>query len=202
MDKRYLHHLWRKVRPIRPWYFLGVAILALGLGVVALRGNNLHMLTLRDAVYTADKNNNNVSGALQELQAYVTTHMNTDLTTGPNAPYPPIQLVYTYDRAVQAAGDRASAANTQIYTDAQHYCEQQDSKDYYGTNRVPCVQQYIHNHGVTDVPVIADSLYKFDFASPVWSPDLAGWSLVVAVLSFATFLIWFAARLTLRWLSK
>lgn len=197
MDKRYLHHLWTKVRPIRPWYFLLVAFISGGLCVVALRENNLEMVGLRNAVYIADKNNAGVPAALQKLQMYVTTHMNTDLAV-PNAPYPPIQLVYTYDRAVQAASQQVAAANTKIYTDAQHYCEQQDSHDFYGAYRVPCVQQYIHNHGVTDIPTVPDSLYKFDFVSPTWSPDLAGWSMVVALGSFLTFIVW----TILRWLLK
>lgn len=170
------------MRPIRPWYFLVLALLTGAVCVAALRANNLHMAGLRQAVYTADKNGSGVTQALQSLQVYVTTHMNTDLSTGPNAPYPPIQLQYTYDRAVQAAGQAATMANTQIYTDAQHYCEQQDPTDFSGRNRVPCVQQYIESHGV-NLPTIADGLYQFDFVSPSWSPDLAGWSLIVTLLS-------------------
>ena len=202
MDKRYLHHLWVKVRPVRPWYFLALACISGGLAIVALRGNNLEMVRLRNAVYAADKNNAGVQSALQDLQVYVTNHMNTDLSTGPNAPYPPIQLVYTYDRAVQATGEQASAANKQIYTDAQHYCEKQDSKDFYGAYRVPCVQQYIHNHGIANIPVVPDSLYKFDFVSPAWSPDLAGWSIVVAVFSLLVFVAWLSLRWLLRTLSR
>lgn len=182
MDKPALHHVWTRLRPIKPWYFVGVAAISGTVAVVALRDNNLEMARLRNVVYTADKNNGNVVGALQQLQLYVTAHMNTDLSGGPNAPYPPIQLQYTYDRAVQAAGASASAANAQIYTDAQHYCEKQDPVDFSGHNRVPCVQQYVQSHGVT-LPSIPDSLYKFDFVSPVWSPDLAGWSLAVAVVA-------------------
>lgn len=202
MDKRYFHHLWVKVRPIRPWYFLALAAISGGLCIVALRENNIEMAQLRNAVYVADRDNSDVQGALQKLQMYVTSHMNTDLATGPNSPYPPVQLVYTYDRAVQAAGEQATSSNAQIYTDAQHYCEQQDSKDLYGAYRVPCVQQYIHNHGIANLPTIPDSLYKFDFASPSWSPDLAGWSMVVAALSFVTFVGWVVFRWLLRQLSR
>lgn len=198
MDKRYLHHLWTKIRPIRPWYFLVLTLLLLGLSVVALRANNLEMARLRQAVYVADKNNTDVQGALQSLQAYVTTHMNTDVSTGPNAAYPPIQLVYTYDRAVQTAGEQVTVANAKIYNDAQHFCEQQNSHDFYGTNRVPCVQQYVRSHGITNLPTIPDSLYKFAFASPWWSPDLAGWSLVLTSISLVIFVVFAAARWWLR----
>lgn len=194
MDKRTLYHLWMKARRIRPVYFLLIALVCGALCIVGLRQNNLEMARLRDAVYAADRNNKNVVGALQHLQAYVGAHMNTDLSAGPNAPYPPIQLQYTYDRAIQAAGAAASTANAKIYTDAQHYCEQQDPYDFSGRNRVPCVQQYIQTHGAT-LPNIPDSLYEFDFASPGWSPDLAGWSMVAAILAAAAFGVsWLAER--------
>src|SRR5205814_1935226 len=115
-------------------------------------------------------------------QIYVTSHMNASLSAGPNAPYPPIQLQYTYDRAVQAAGTAVNAANAKIYTDAQHYCEQQIPNGFSGRYRITCVQTYVDSHGVK-LPTIPDGLYKFDFLSPRWSPDLAGWSLIATVLS-------------------
>lgn len=182
MDKRYVHHLWTQARAIKPLYFLAIAVASGVVCVFALRANNLEMARLRDAVYAADKNNGNVQKALQDLQVYVTSHMNTDLATGPNSPYPPIQLQYTYDRLVTAAGEAASAANAKIYTDAQAYCEQQNSKDFSGRNRVPCIQQYVLSHGV-NLPNIPDAMYKFNFLSPIWSPDLAGWSMIASGLS-------------------
>ncbi len=180
MDTRRWYRVWKRVRVIRPWYFLLAALVTGAVCVVVMRQNNLHMAGLRDAVYVADQQGGDVQQALQALQVYVTSHMNTDLSAGPNAPYPPIQLQYTYDRAVQAAGEQASTANAKVYTDAQAYCERQDPTDFSGRNRVPCVQQYVQNHGVA-LPNIPDSLYKFDFVSPVWSPDLAGWSLLLTV---------------------
>lgn len=198
MDKRYWYQVWKKVRPIRPWYFLLAACVTGSVGVMALRANNLHMADLRAAVYAADQNSGDVQSALQSLQVYVTSHMNTDLSTGPNAPYPPIQLQYTYDRAVRKAGEQATAANAQIYTDAQHYCEQQDPVDFSGRNRVPCVQQYIANHSVA-LSSIPDSLYKFDFVSPIWSSDLAGWSLALtSVMLLAGVGLWIIQRVVRR----
>lgn len=201
MDKRFLHHLWTRLRPVRPWYFLVIAAVAGVVCVAALRQNNLQMASLRSEVYSADKDGSGVENALQHLQVYVTSHMNTDLSGGPNAPYPPIQLQYTYDRAVQAAGAAASAANLQIYTAAQAYCERQDPTDFSGHNRVPCVQQYIESHGAT-LPNIPDSLYKFDFVSASWSPDLAGWSIVVTALALLAFVVLWLIERWLRIHSK
>jgi hypothetical protein len=153
------------------------------------------MAKLRGQVYTADENNGDVQAALANLQSYVTAHMNTNLSGGPNAVYPPIQLKYTYDRLVQAESQDASDANETLYTAAQSYCQQLDPVDFSGHNRVPCIEQYVETHGA-QLATVPAALYEFDFISPVWSPDLAGWSLVVTVLSGLLFIISFVAD---RW---
>lgn len=186
MNKKKLHHSWTRLRAIKPWYFLIVVIVSGGLSATALRANNEHMIGLRDRVYAADKDNGDVQTALSALQAYVISHMNTNLSAGSQAVHPPIQLKYTYDRLVAAQGAAVTARNAQIYNDAQHYCEQQNSSDFSGRNRVPCIEQYVQSHG-GKLTVVPDALYKFDFISPAWSPDLAGWSMVVAGLSTLLF---------------
>lgn len=193
MNKRQLHHLWTKVRWIKPWYFLILALISGVVCVYALRANNMHMVTLRDAVYSADKNNTDIQKPLQELQAYVTTHMNTDLNAGKNSVYPPIQLKYTYDRLVQARTEQLAKANGDVYSQAQAHCEAQNSTDVSGRNRVPCIQQYVQSHSAQTLPPIPDALYKFAFVTPRWSPDLAGWSMVITILAGLLFIITFAA---------
>lgn len=173
--KRFAKHTW-------PGYFIILAVISAAVCLLALRANNEHMLQLRTQLYQADQNNGDVQGALRTLQQYVVSHMNTNLSTGNSGVYPPIQLQGTYDRLVQARGASLQQQNSQIYTDAQHYCEKQNSVDFSGHNRVPCIEQYVQSHGVK-LPTIQDSLYKFNFISPRWSPDLAGWSLVVGALS-------------------
>lgn len=162
--------------------------------ILALRANNEHMVALRQEVYKADKNNDNVGQALKNLQAYVTSHMNTNLSSNPNAPYPPIQLKFTYERLLEAKAQTNTGSN-QLYTEAQAYCEQQDSVDFSGHNRVPCIEQYVQSHGggqsvTTSIP---DALYKFDFVSPVWSPDLAGLSMLTAIVAWLLFIATFIA---------
>ena len=201
MDKQYLDTLKARLRHIKPWYFLVIALLAGTVSVLALRHNNLQMVALRNQVYTADKNNGDVVAALQNLQVFVTTHMNTELANGPNGAYPPIQLVYSYDRAVQAAGSAASATNSQLYTNAEYYCQKLDPTDFSGHNRVPCVEQYVENHGAS-LPNIPVSLYEFDFISPVWSPDLAGWSLLLTIVSLLAFVGFWLKRHDLHWLKR
>jgi hypothetical protein len=170
------------------YLFIATAIIS----VFALRHNNQTMVDLRSDVYTADKNNGDVSDALNNLRAYVYGHMNTDLSSGNNNIKPPIQLKYTYQRLYDAQTNKVQSANQQLYTDAELYC-QSINNAYFGTTRVPCVQNYVVNHGLAAASItIPAGLYEFDFASPAWSPDLAGWSLVLTLLLFMAFIIRFA----------
>jgi len=191
MNKRHLHHVRTKLRLIKPWYFLGLAIISATICVFALRANNQHMVELRDAVYAADKEGSGVQTSLENLQAYVTRHMNTDLSTGTSV-YPPIQLKYTYDRLVRERANRLANSNDQLYTKAQRYCEQQNPTGFSGRGRVACIERYVETHATAaQLPPIPDALYKFSFSSPTWSSDLAGWSLLVTGASSLLFVVTF-----------
>lgn len=183
MNKKYWHHIWTtRVRPIKVWYLVALTAISALVCVGALRNNNQTMGDLRSNVYSADKNDGDVVNALQKLQAYVTTHMNTSLVSGENPVYPPIQLQYTYQRLQDEAKLKAAAANATLYSQAQAYCEQQNPTDFSGRNRVPCIEQYVTSRGGQKAAAIPDSMYKFNFASPRWSPDLAGWTLLLTIL--------------------
>jgi hypothetical protein len=162
---------------------VSLAIVSSVVSVAALRANNEHMVKLRNEVFVADKNDVNVTGTLQNLQAYVTTHMNTNLNGGNGSVYPPIQLKYTYQRLLDNESSQAAASNSSLYTDAQNYCQQAVPTGFSGRYRVPCIEQYVESHD-TSLATVSTSLYEFDFVSPSWSPDLAGWSLAVAVISW------------------
>lgn len=197
MNKKMLYRVWMKLRRIKVWWFLLAALLSLLVSVYALRANNLEMVRLKQAVYEADKNGGDVQGALTELQRYVTTHMNTDLSGGANAVYPPIQLKYTYERLL-AANKQQQASNEQIYSDAQAHCERLHPTGFSGGVRVPCIQEYVRTHGA-GTTMIPDSLYKFDFMSPLWSPDLAGFSVLATLLFIGLAIL---LGLMKRWLKK
>jgi len=178
-----------------PWLvlFLISGLICIG----SLRHNNTTMISLRNEVYIADKDNGNVEAALDKLRAYVYGHMNTDLTTA-NGIKPPIQLSYTYARLQQESA--ANANNAQLYTDAENYCQAQipASVSISGRGRIGCVTDYVLSHGGQAGKSIPVGLYEFDFASPRWSPDLAGWSLVASVIFFLIFAYYFIKGLVLR----
>jgi hypothetical protein len=202
MDKKALHHLWTRIRQIRPWYFLVLAVLSGFVCLFALRSNNLHMVSLRNAVYQADKDNGNVEAALRNLREFVYGHMNTDLASGPNAVHPPIQLKYTYDRLVTAENKQVQAANAAIYPAAQAYCQAKIPTGFSGRYRISCIDAYVKSHGAT-AKAIPKNLYEFDFVSAKWSPDLAGWSLLATILLAVIGLgSWLADKLVSRELKK
>ncbi len=162
---------------------------------MALRQNNLTAIRLRDEVLEVDKQNGDIETALRHFREFVYSHMNTDLSTGSGIQQP-IQLKYRYERLVAEEKARVEKANESIYTSAQKYCERKYPGSFSGGPRVPCIQDYVTKSGVREEP-IADDLYKFDFASPRWSPDIAGISMVLAVISLVMFVIRFLLE---RWL--
>ncbi len=158
------------------------------------------MVKLREEVYQTDKNGADINKALNNLRIYVYAHMNTDLSSGGNGIKPPIQLKYTYERLQATEQARVDSVNSKIYTDAENYCQAQipANLSFSGRARVPCVQDYVSTHGEKPNSVPA-GLYEFDFASPAWSPDLAGWSLLVTALFFVSSISSFILH---RWRSK
>ena len=189
-------------QPVAKYLALASLVLALvcgGISVAALRSNNEHMAKLRSALYAADKSGIGVPQALTNLQEYVTAHMNTNLSTGAGSVYPPIQLEYTYQRLVQAQDQAALSADSGLYTAAQAYCQKVIPNYFSGHNRVPCIENYVSTHGTlgNKAPTIPAALYEFDFVSPTWSPDLAGWMLLVTIL-FAVLTAFFSAIFIFR----
>lgn len=162
--------------------------------VIALRNNNQHMIVLRNNLYIADQSNGDVEGALDKLRVYVYSHMNTDLSSGGNAIKPPIQLKYTYERLQTQA--EAAVNNTKLYTEAENVCQAQipASVSVSGKGRISCVQDYILSHGGKQAASIPSALYQFDFISPAWSPDTAGWSILASVFFFASFAVCYLAK--------
>ncbi len=161
-------------------------VVSSGVSVLLLRRNNLRMVELRTKVVEADANGGDVQAALKDLRAYVTTHMNTNLRSKSEfaGSEPPIQLVNTYNKAVADAQAKAAAANgnTSLYNEAEANCKQRAVPL---TVIASCIQEYVAARTNNQNPAVAaevpKELYTYDFVSPKWSPDLAGWSVVVSL---------------------
>lgn len=196
--KKHLYAIWKKIRWIEPAYILVLLAFFVAVSAIALRSNYQTMTELRQAVYQADKEEGDVEGALRKLREHVYAHMNTNLSSGNTEVYPPLQLKYTYERLVAAELAKAQAASGDIYSQAQTHCEKLHPESYSGGPRVPCIREYVANHGGQPAKTIPDSLYKFNFISPRWSPDIAGWGVLATI---ATGLLLFM-RLTAPFIRK
>lgn len=197
MDKRKLHHQYKKIRLIKSWYFLVAALIFLAVGIQGLRQNNLEAIRLRDEVVKADEQNGDVEGALRELRQHIYSHMNSDLSTGPTTIKQPVQLKNRYERLVATEAKLTKKENEQVQKKAQSICGQRFPAGGINSARVACVADYVSNNAATEKP-IPPELYKFDFVSPPWTADRAGLSLLAAGFLFTVFVI----RLVVGWWYK
>jgi preprotein translocase subunit SecF len=164
----------------------------------AYRQNNIRMIELREAVFIADKENGDVDSALRDLRQHVYGHMNTDLTGGSEiAIRPPIQLKYRYEQLVAQEKSRVEAKNESVYAEAERTCEARYPAGRLADGRVQCVQDYVSINGVVEQS-IPKELYQFDFVSPRWSPDLAGWSFILMIISLALIIFRLGRKLLVR----
>lgn len=191
-----INYVLRRVRRTKPLYLATAFVASGAVSVYALRQNNLTMVKHKQALFDADEKGEDVQKPLQDLQSYVLNHMNTSLAT--ESVYPPVQLKGTYDRLMAAEKARVDSANSGIYIEAQNFCESQNSTSVSGRHRVACVEQYVEDKGIAEVKAVPASLYQFDFVAPKWSPDFAGWSVVITVLVGAVL----CSRLLLGWWYK
>jgi len=191
MHKRHLHHILVTIRKVRVWVLVSLLITGVLVSLFALRQNNQRAVNLRNHVLEVDKQNADVEAALKELREYTHSHMHSSLAVK-GAPYPPIQLKYRYERLVAAEEARYKQANADLYTAAQRTCEAQIPSGR-SITRIDCIQNYITSRGAEAQKSIPDALYKFDFVAPVWSPDLAGWSIVITALLAIILLVRIAA---------
>ncbi len=157
--------------------FIGSATLT----VIALRANSQTSQRLYEALLEADQSGENVEESLDELRTYIYSHMNTEIGSE-NGIHPPIQLQGTYSRLVSEEQERVDKINDTVYETAQSQCEQQFGAGSLRDGRVQCVEKYIEQNSVEVSEAVSPDLYRFDFESPIWSPDLAGYSLLVAVV--------------------
>lgn len=162
--------------------------------VYHLRQNNLKMLELREAVFTADRDDGDTATALSELQLHVVSHMNTTLPK--LGDQKAIQLKYTYERRVAVEDAKTSAARAALSSEATSYCQTTHAGASFAV-RSQCVEDYYAAHPVSSLEVPKE-LYAYDFVTPLWVPDRAGLSLLAAALCGLVLLLRLVSWLIVR----
>lgn len=182
-DKAKVRRGIKDLQRVKTWQLIVLLILAGFVAATFLRLNNIGMVERRAAVQAADEAGNDevTIQRLYDLQQYVSAHMNTDLGAG-------TYLKASFERDLQdwqteTYGDRNPNGN--IYKKAQEVCAPRFSS--YSTAYLQCTTSELAKY-----PSAAElengegrpkeSNYLHSFVSPVWSPDFAGWSVVVCAV--------------------
>jgi hypothetical protein len=182
-DKGRVRRSIKDLQRVKTWQLLILLILAGFLSATFLRLNNIGMVERRTAVVVADEagNQDDLIKRLYDLQRYVSSHMNTDMGKG-------VYLESSYKRDSQKVLDAASSEqnpNGNIYKKAQEICAPKFSG--YSAAYLQCTTSELAKYPASTDLLSAAKLpsadsYLHDFVSPLWSPDVAGWSLVVCVV--------------------
>lgn len=183
---------------------LTILIASLIVVIFSLRQNNIEVIRLYNKVISADKYGGDLDGSLSELQLFSQSHMNTQLRQ-------PVQLVERYN--VEAINRIKEAKNNNpdieaIYKEAQENCNKAGVPS---TIIAKCASDYAlektdPNYDPSkpiqyQLPDPAE--YTYRFASPYWTPDLAGLSLAIfglcfLILLFRTLLHIYASRALIK----
>lgn len=183
VNKKQIKRRIRKIQNIKTWHLIVLFFLFSMISATFLRLNNISMIERRNAVLAADEEQDavKIKNKLYELQHYVSSHMNTNMGKG-------IYLETSYQEAVDNAYDDATSSTTiNIYRTAQDICEPKFS--YWSEAYVSCVSEELGKFSegedlVSKVVKPSPDSYLHVFSSPLWSADLAGWTVLVSVVLF------------------
>lgn len=166
---------------MRTWQLILLLLLVALIAATFLRLNNIGMIERRTAVLNADKQGDQeiTRARLFDLQRYSAAHMNAASGT--------IYLEEQYRRDTQTAIEAASARESEnnINVLADQACRSQFGG--YSQAYVRCfaseLAKYPSGVNAPDKANLPNpSLYRHDFASPLWSPDFAGFSVILGAL--------------------
>ena len=201
-DNRIRHRI-KMIQKLALWQLILLFVISAIISASFLRLNNVGMIQRRDAVIEADKQTDTgvLTSRLYDLQSYVSKHMNTDLGRG-------IELTESYkrDEASNIAATQ-TVSNINIYKQANEICQPKNLKVL--TIYRQCVYDYLNS--IPSGQVVATSLsteqqlqliYIHNYISPLWSPDFAGFSVLVTIAILLLIITRILAILFLRLMLK
>ncbi len=198
-DKGRIKQGIKGLQRIKTWQLVILLIIVGFIAATFLRLNSIGMVQRRDAVINADVEGNSdaIINRLYDLQQYVSAHMNTDLGRG-------VFLEQSFNRDIQdwhetQYGD--ANPNGNIYKKAQEVCAPRFSNYSYAylqctTNEL--AKYPAANDPATDTSKPRQEAYIHSFSAPFWSPDFAGWSVLVFVVIALLIVIRFVSLVVLQ----
>jgi hypothetical protein len=204
-DKKRVKKNIKQLQRVKTWQLVILLLLAVLMAATFLRLNNIGMLDRRDAVYAADKAGDSevLKNRLYDLQRYVTAHM--------NASPDKIALEGQYQRDSEKAKALAEASgsnnpNGNVYQKAADVCDpigRAQGWRWPDPRYIACVDQELSKYpaaaGLAQSIQLPDvNLYYHSFVSPLWSPDFAGWSVVICLVIVTMIVARLVSLLVLR----
>ena len=213
VEKQQVRTKIRRLEQIKTWQLVVLLILSGFMSATFLRLNNVGMIDRRDAVKQADVDGDEtvIAKRLYDLQRFVASHMNTDPGSVP------LEHSYkrAYDRALQEfEAQIASQSNNNTGAEVRAYCDAQAQQGGWGRFLASADPRYVQciNDKWNEYPSAENVNYHFQapstapyyhtFVSPRWSPDFAGWSLVVTGIIALIIVVRFIILVILRILIK
>lgn len=151
------------------------------LAATFLRLNNIGMIERRTAVINADKAGNVeiTKARLYDLQRYSSAHMNADS----GVVYLPEQYQRDTQAVIAAASVNSDANNINAKADA--ICKAQHAG--YSQAYVQCFAAELAkipsgSNAPNKAVLPSPGLYRHSFFSPIWSPDFAGFAVLICVV--------------------
>lgn len=183
-DRFTARNILRWLKKAKTWQLVLLVILVSFIAATFLRLNNIGMIERRDAVLAADKklNDKDTKDQLTRLQNYVTSHMNSDMGKG-------IILQNTYQRDYDKAVEQAANAhntNSDLYQKAAIDCRARfrGGRESFRNDYVTCVANAVSGLPANQQSALLPHIenYHYNFASPLISPDFAGFSVLIAIM--------------------
>lgn len=187
-DKQSIRRKVKTVEKIKTWQLVVLLLMAGFVSATFLRLNNIGMIERRDAVIAADSDDDpgKLRNRLYDLQRYVSSHMNAD----PGK----IALENTYQRdndrlKEKFASEGGGNPHGNVYRQVIDVCDpiaQSQGWRWPDVRYTNCINDELSKYPAASQlqefkPLRPDPYYH-TFISPKWSPDFAGWSLVLCAV--------------------
>jgi hypothetical protein len=178
-DRRHIKREIKQLQRVKTWQLLILLVISGFMAATFLRLNNIGMIQRRDAVLSADKEGRDadVATRMYDLQRYVSSHMNA--STGQ------FDLKDQYQRDIQQLIESAvtdSNPNGNVNAKAEAVCHPRFAA--WSPAYVQCFTEELSKYPPAPDPagnltLPSPALYRHSFASPLWSADFAGFSVMV-----------------------
>jgi len=180
-DKKQVRQNIGRLQRIKTWQLVVLLLLVSLIAATFMRLNNVGMIERRTAVFAADKRGDReqVKQNLYALQRYSSAHMNA----GTGVLY--LETLYKQDvEKARKAAETDSGLGARVMREADAMCRLQFGGNYQAYSVCVAAEQrkYTGVNG-TSIEVILPNpeLYRHAYFSPLWSPDFAGWTVLLGI---------------------